>query len=297
IPATGVVLTDAVPANTTYVANSTLLNGLPVGQPDGGAAPLASGINISSSNLTPPLPGTGAGTISPGATAVLQYDLRVTLGTPTGTQTSTQAVVSSTGLPNLLTDGDGNPANGAQPTVVVVGAGQQLSISKQATVVGGGAAVPGAQLEYVVSVVNNAAVPAVNVVITDDLNASQPGQLAYVNLSATMNGSATGVSFAGSTITANYAAVNGPLAPGGVVVLKFRATLNSNLVLGTVVTNTGVVAWNNPTQTASASFSIVVGSVPGLSVLNGSAWHDANFDNVRDSSERALAGWAVELYR
>ncbi len=89
--------------------------------------------------------------------------------------------------------------------------------------------------------------PAYNVVITDDLNASQPGQLAYVNRSATMNGSAAGVSFAGSTITANYGAVNGPLAPGAVVVLRFRATLNSNLVLGTVVTNTAVVAWNNPT--------------------------------------------------
>src|SRR5207248_10708350 len=135
------------------------------------------------------------------------------------------------------------------------------------------------------------------VVITDDLNAAQPGQLAYVNLSATMNGSAAGVSFAGSTITANYAAVNGALPPGGVVVLRFRATLNANLALGTSVTNTGVVAWNNPTQTASASVSIVVGSIPGFAVVNGSAWHDANFDNVRDSSERALAGWTVELYR
>jgi len=181
-----------------------VLNGLPVGQPDNGVSPLASGINISSSNLTPPLPGPGAGTIPPGTTAVLQYDLRVNAGTPTGTLISNQAVVSSAGLPNLLTDGDGNPATGPEPTVVVVGAGQQLSISKQVSVVGGGAAVPGAQLEYVVSVVNIAAVPAFNVVITDDLNASQPGQLAYVNLSATMNGSAAGVGFAGSTITANY---------------------------------------------------------------------------------------------
>jgi len=47
IAATGVALKDSVPANTTYVANSTLLNGLPVGQPDGGVAPLASGINTS----------------------------------------------------------------------------------------------------------------------------------------------------------------------------------------------------------------------------------------------------------
>src|SRR5213593_2463601 len=292
IPALGVVLKDPVPANTTYVANSTLLNGSPVGQPDGGAAPLASGITV--------------GTISPGPTAVLQYDLRVNPGTPAGTAISNQAVVSSAGLPNLLTDSSGNPATPPQPTVVVVGSGQQVSISAQVSVVGGGPALPGAQLEYLLNIVNSGAVPAYNVVITDDLNATRPGQLAYVNLSGTVNGSAAGVSFAGSTITANYGAVNGTLAPGAVVVLKFRVTLNASLVLGTVVTNTGVAAWGNPTQTASASVSIAVGSIlvpgppgtPGIpAVLNGSAWYDANFDSVRDSGERALAGWAVELYR
>jgi uncharacterized repeat protein (TIGR01451 family) len=294
IAATGVVLTDPVPANTTYVADTTLLNGLPVGQPDGGVAPLASGIDISSSDLTPPLPGPGAGTISPGESATLQYDLLVNLGTPTGTLIVNQAVVSSVELPPLLTDGDGNPGNGPQPTVVVVGAAQQLSITKQVTVVGGGPAVPGATLEYLVTVSNVGAVPALNVVITDSLPA---GQLAYVPGSATMNGSATGVSFAGTTITADFATAYGPLAPGGTVTLRFRAVLDPGLALGTVVTNTGVITWNNPTQTASASVSIVVGNIPGFGVLSGSAWHDADFDNVRDSGERALAGWAVELYR
>jgi len=294
IAATGVVLTDAVPANTTYLANTTTLNGLPVGQPDGGIAPLASGIDISSSNLTPPLPGPGAGTVSPGESATLQYDLRVNLGTPTGTLISNQAVVSSVELPPLLTDGDGNPGNGPQPTVVVVGAVQQLSITKQVTVIGGGPAVPGATLEYLVTVLNVGAVPALNVVITDSLPA---GQLAYVPGSATMNGSAAGVSFAAPTLTADYATAYGPLAPGGTVTLRFRAILAPGLALGTVVTNTGVVAWNNPTQTASASVSIVVGNIPGFGVLSGSAWHDADFDNVRDSGERRLAGWTVELYR
>jgi uncharacterized repeat protein (TIGR01451 family) len=283
IPATGIVLTDSVPANTTYVANSTLLNGAPVGQPDGGVSPLASGINV--------------GTIAPGATAVLQFDLRVNAGTPAGTVISNQAVVDSVELPDLLTDGDGNPATGPEPTVVVVGGGQQLSITKQVTVVGGGAAIPGAVLEYVVSVSNITAVPAINVVITDDLNASAPGQLAYVNGSATMNGSSAGVSFAGSTITANYAAVSGPLDPGTVVVLRFRAILDPGLAAGTIVTNTGVVAWNNPTQTASASVSIVVGGIPGVAVLNGTAWHDRDFDDVLDIGERRLAGWSVDLYR
>src|SRR5262249_7347668 len=54
IPETGVVLRAAVPANPAYVANSTLLKGLPVAQPDNGVPPLASAINISSPNLTPP---------------------------------------------------------------------------------------------------------------------------------------------------------------------------------------------------------------------------------------------------
>jgi uncharacterized repeat protein (TIGR01451 family) len=297
IPATGVVLTDSVPANTTYVADSTLLNGLPVGQPDGGVSPLASGIDISSSDLTPPLPGPNAGTISPGATAVLQFDLRVDAGTPTGTLISNQAVVESVELPDLLTDGDGDPTTGPEPTVVVVGDIQQLSITKQVAVVGGGAAVPGAELEYVVRVLNIGFVPAFNVVVTDDLDVPQPGQLAYVDPSATMNGSAAGVSFAGSTITADYAATYGPLEPGGVIVLRFRATLAPGLAAGTVVTNTGMVAWNTPTRTASASVSLVVGGIPGVSVLNGSAWHDADFDDSRDSGERVLAGWAVDLYR
>ena len=295
--ATGVVLKDPVPANTTYVANSTLLNGLPVGQPDGGAFPLASGINISSSNLTPPLPGPGAGTISPGTTAVLQYDLRVNPGTPVGTMISNQAVVSSAGQPNLLTDSSGNPANAPQPTVVVVSATQQVSISKQVSVVGGGPPIPGAQLVYLISIVNSGAVPAYNIVVTDDLNGSQPGQLAYVNGSALMNGLAAGVSFAGSTITANYGAVYGPLAPGAIVVLSFRATLNPSAVPGTKVINTAVATWNRPTQTTSASVPIIVAKLPPApGVLNGSAWYDANFDNVQDSRERALAGWTVELY-
>ncbi len=276
------MLRDAVPANTTYVANSTLLNGAPVGQPDGGAAPLAAGIDL--------------GTLGANGVVTVQFDLRVNAGTPAGTIISNQAVVSSVELPDLLTDGDGNPATGPEPTVVVVGDLQRLSISKAVTVVGGGAAVAGAQLEYVVRVTNIGTVPAVAVVITDDL-ALQPGQLTYVNGSATMNGLTAGVAFAGSTLTADYSSGNGTLQPGGVVTLRFRATINAGLPIGSTVTNTGVVNWNSPTQSASASVSIDVGGVPGVGVLNGAAWHDANLDDVQGASERSLAGWSVELYR
>ena len=81
------------------------------------------------------------------------------------------------------------------------------------------------------------------------------------------------------------------------MVLRFRAVLNPGLATGTVVTNTGVVAWNNPTQTASANVTIVVGSLPGVSVLSGSSWHDADFDDTRDPGERPLVGWTADLYR
>jgi large repetitive protein len=297
IPATDVMLADAVPANTTWVADSLTLNGLPVGQPDGGVSPLAAGIAVSSQDLTPPLPGIGEGTLTAGGAAVVQFDLRVDDGVPAGTLISNQAVVGTEELPDLLTDGDGNPATGPQPTVVVVGDAQQLSITKQVSVVGGGPAVAGATLEYVVSVQNIASVPAFDVVISDDLDLPVAGQLAFVDLSATMNGSVAGVGFSGSTLTADYSAAHGELQPGGSIVLRFRAVIDAELPLGTSVTNTAVVAWNTPAQTASASVSVDVGGEPGVGILNGAAWHDANFDRLQDPNERSLDGWTVELYR
>jgi len=297
IAATGVMLTDAVPANTTYVANSTLLNGLPVGQPDGGVSPLAGGIPLSSSDLTPPLPGPGAGTLSPGQSAVLEFNLRVDDGVPGGTLISNQAVVSSGELPNLLTDGDGNPQTGPEPTVVLVGNGQQLTITKQVSVVGGGPAIPGAQVEYLVRVLNIGAAPAFVVMITDDLGAPTPGRLSYVASSASMNGSTTGISVSGTLITADYSGAYGPLQPATSIVLRFRATIAPGLPMGTTITNTAVVTWNTPQQTASASVSFDVGGIPGVAAVGGTLWHDPDFDRVLDAGERLLENWIVDLYR
>ncbi len=110
-----------------------------------------------------------------------------------------------------------------------------------------------------------------------------------------MNGSPAGVSVVGPLITADYSAVYGPLAAGATVVLRFRALLDAGLAAGTTVTNTGVVTWNTPPQTASASVSIDVGGSPGVGALNGRGWHDADFDRVFGGSERALEGWLADL--
>ena len=185
VPATAVELFDTVPANTTYVPDSTTLNGLPVAQPDGGTFPLAAGIPVSSSDLTPPLPGAGEGILSPGGSAVVQFDLQVDAGVARGTLIINQATVYSNELADLLTDGDGNPATGPEPTVVVVGDAQVLNIAKEVSVVDGGAAIAGASLAYVVTVQNVGTVPARNVTLRDDLDETNPGHLSSVDQSAT----------------------------------------------------------------------------------------------------------------
>jgi uncharacterized repeat protein (TIGR01451 family) len=49
-------------------------------------------------------------------------------------------------------------------------------------------------------------------------------------------------------------------------------------------------------QQASATVAIDVGGIPGVGLINGRVWHDADFDNVFDANEQPLAGWDVELH-
>ena len=96
-------------------------------------------------------PGTNYGSsvidvVGPGASTFLKFNLA---GVPAGTLISNQGLVDTAELPDLLTDGDNNPATGPEPTVVVVGNAQQLTITKLVTVVGGGPARAGFPLEFI----------------------------------------------------------------------------------------------------------------------------------------------------
>ena len=124
-----------------------------------------------------------------------------------------------------------------------------------------------------------------------------PGYLTFVDQSATLNGSTTGISVAGSLITADYSTTTAHCsraspsccgsAPSSMPIC--RSARGSR----TPASST----WNNPPQTARASVSIDVGGIVGVGILNGTAWHDANFNGVIDVNERLLEGWTVELYR
>ncbi|WP_444922859.1 isopeptide-forming domain-containing fimbrial protein [Microbulbifer sp. DLAB2-AF] len=296
VDALQVALTDQVPANTTYVAGTTTLNGIAVADNAGGMSLLNTALPVSSDDLTPPLPGANEGVITSAQTATVTFDVMVNMDAARGTVISNQGSVTAEELPLVLTDADGNPANGAQPTLVVVGDAQLLSVVKEVAVVGGGAAEAGAVLEYLVTIENISGVPATMVNITDDLMVAGDGVLTYVADSAMLNGQVDGVSVAGTVITADYSTTYGDLLPGESVTLRFQAKLSDSLEIGYTVVNTAEVHWNDPPSSNQASVAIDVGGTPGIANLAGYLWHDVNFNNQADADERLLLNWAVDLY-
>lgn len=288
VPATQVVLTDLVPADTAYVADSLRLNGTSLDS-DGGVSPLTAGLPVQSSDQP------GDGIVSVDSTALVTFDVRVDDGVPSETLISNQGTVTSNELPSELTDADGIPSNGYQPTVVVVGAAQLLSVTKDVSVVGGGNAEAGSQLEYMIRVTNIGSLPGTNVVLTDDL-APLLGQVAYIADSCLLDGASTGVMYANSMLTADYSSTYGELSPGAAAELRFRVQIDPLAEVGTTITNTGFVRWSDPAQSDSASVSLDIGGTPGSAALNGSVWHDADLDKSKNGSERLLEGWSVDLY-
>jgi len=250
---------------------------------------------------------TAAGAIGQNQRLIITYRTQLDANSQTGAQLTNVAGATqwfdadssvSTRKASTRTLTDGTPGvldfQDAHTVTVVV---NPLTITKQVSVVGGGAALPGGQLDYLVHVTNVSANPVSPVVITDDLSTAGAGRLTFVNPAPTMNGSTAGISIVGPLLTADYSAVHGPLQPGQSVDVRFRVKIASGLPAGTTLTNTAVVTWNTPPQTASATVSIDIGGVPGAGSLNGTAWLDANFNKIADLGEPRLQGWRVGLYR
>ncbi len=292
-PAHGVVFIDPVPADTTYVADSVHLNDLAVGPSDGGISPLIAGIAVSSADLTPSLPGPGDGILPPGSTAVIYFDVEVNAGVAPATVISNQGTVKTNERPDEPTDVDGIDSNGDQPTRIIVGDLQLLSVTKEVTVIGGAEA--GGQLEYLIRATNIGSLPATRVTVIDDL-APLAGQASYIAGSGRLNGAAAGIAYTAELLTADYGVIYGELPPGASAVVRFRVQIEAVLPIGTTIANTGVVSWSDPAQSASATVSLDLGGTPGSAILAGRIWHDANLDKLSDPEERRFEGWSVELY-
>ena len=305
--ATGVVLTDALPANTAYSANSSKLNGITLA--DNNGLPLAAGIDISSSDLTPPLPDSAEGTLQPGQAATVEFDVQVvdpSLPSPplaAGTLISNQGFVSSNELPVEPTDEDGNDENGDQPTVVVVGSLSDLSVSKEVFVVGGGLLRAGGELEYVIRVSNTGLVDATGIVLTDVM----PAGVSYVAGSARLNGSASfigiGLTEPGTELRIDYDAIISQsnvedLEAGESFTLSFRVRVNSGQIEGTSIVNTVNVVWAEMNAPESASAAIDIGGAPGVGVFGGHIWHETERETPVQANQGIdpnLPNWTAQL--
>jgi uncharacterized repeat protein (TIGR01451 family)/fimbrial isopeptide formation D2 family protein len=291
--ATNVVFTDAIPTGTTYTPNTTTLNGAPVVDPSPGVSAIEGGLQL----------GTG-GTLAVGETATIVFEVTVNTGVTAGTVISNQGTVTSNEQAPEPTDADGDDSNGDQPTQVVVGNAQQLSMTKSVAVVGGGVAQAGGELEYTITITNIGTVDATNVVLTDPI----PANSTYVANSTFENtlpvgqpdGGVSplvaGIPVSSSDLTPPLpSAGNGTISVGGTATVRFRVQIGAAVAIGTTISNTAQVSWNSGAQIASAS--VDVGGTPGVANLNGRVWHDANFNNATDASELRLQNWSVDIYR
>jgi uncharacterized repeat protein (TIGR01451 family) len=119
VAATGMTLTDAIPANTTYIAGSTTLNGAAIADNAGPTMPYSTAREIHS-------PGEPNGTINPGETATVTFQVTVNNPVPAGvTSVSNFATYAGTNIPstntNTVTNSVCNP-----PTTATVGGPQTI---------------------------------------------------------------------------------------------------------------------------------------------------------------------------
>ena len=283
VPATDVSLRDQVPSNTTYVADSTTLNGTPYAQPDGGVSPLIGGISV--------------GTLAPNTSAVVQFDLRVNDGVASGDCHQQP--------------GDGAQRRGADPAdrrrrqscdrpraddrrrrqrPAAVDHQASRSRWRRSSNRRRTTRVRGARHQRL---------DGTGLVRRDHRRprrerAGLPDVRRSVGDAQRRGGrhQHRGPRSDGRLLRELRTACAGRDG-GAALPREDRADSGDRHA----ITNTGVVTWNNPPQTARASVSIDVGGMVGVGVLNGKAWHDANFDTISDSNERVFEGWTVQLYR
>src|SRR6266700_7208823 len=174
--------------------------------PVAGKEPLVQGTDFSISYSGAPTCGltlsvlTAAGTIGPNQRLIVTYRTQLDANSQNGAQLTNLAgavqwfdgdssVSTRQTFTRTLTDGTPGVLDfqDAHIVTVVINA---LAITKQVSVVSGGAALPGGQLDYLGHVTNVSTNPAPSVVITDDLSTAGAGRLTFVNPpAATMNGS------------------------------------------------------------------------------------------------------------
>jgi len=237
--ASTVSLTDAVPANTTFVS-ATQNTG-----PLFNCAPL------------PPAGGTGTitctlGVFPAGSTATFTFVMHVSPSTPDGTNIVNTADVSTTTT-------DPVPGNNTSTSTAIVAAPADLSITKT----GPANAVQDTDITYTVTIMNNGPADSLNVELTDPI----PANTTFVSLTQT-----SGPTFACATPavggTGTITCTLATLPPG---TASFDIVLHVNPLASGAVTNTATVTSPNDPTAANASTAVTalpaLAAIPALSPL------------------------------
>lgn len=228
--ATGVTITDAVPARVTGVSATTSTGGA--------TCAATSGNNVSCS----------AATMASGATFVVTVTGTVAAGSATGALTNTANVASTTPT-------DPTPSNNSATATTDVIARADVAVTKT----GPATANAGTEAAWVLRVTNNGPSAATGVVLTDAL----PNGVTFVSSSSTP----AGVSCTASDGLVSCPV--GDLANGASVEVTVRGNLASGLTAGTALTDIGGVSSTTTDPTPgnnSASHTTTVAEVSDVRI-------------------------------
>ena len=246
------ILRDQVPANTSYVANSTTLNGNAVADPSPGVSPLQDGILINAPENTTPGAMRADSTNTLLNVATINFSVMVNADVINGAIISNQAFVGGNGVitgafPEQPSDDPDTDIVG-DPTRDVVGNRAIIDAQKTVEVVNDtnvlGSVDEGDRLRYTIVVSNYGAISATGVTVTDSLPqvvSSSLDAATYVSSSTTLNG--TAVADGAGLPTAIGLLVNSPGAAAGTVeamksaILIFDVLVNNNVSDGDVISN------------------------------------------------------------
>ncbi len=235
-PVTNVVFTDSVPANTTYVAGS---------------------LTTSKGTTSVALPAltVNVGPMAASEVVTIRFRTMVNVAVPTGTVLSNQGSVDSDQTVPTLTDGDGNPLNGNQPTTIPVNGVPALAVTKAQSFPNDinldGQLNPGETIRYTMVVSSTGTSLAANVVFTDPV----PANTTILTVNSTV-GSVTSI----APPTVNL----GNMLPGATATITIDVRVNAATVPGTIIVNQASVAGTGLTSVPSNTVSVPVVAFPAL---------------------------------